>query len=159
MLMPGARSKRCRQARPLTGWVDSARARATGGRLRSSMQNPGRSRRAALTHPCQGRHRPRPWLAEMQEWTCNTLHMWWSEAIPVQAARRDNKATSFSSSMSVNRTGPFQGIRLSRRSALSIGASCTLRCSFRSLSDSPWTPSPCTRHYPDRLSSMGPLSP
>jgi hypothetical protein len=58
-----------------------------------------------------------------------------------------------------NRTGPFQGIRLSRRSALSIGASCPLRYSFRSLSASPWTPSPCIRHYPDRLSTMGPLSP
>ncbi|HZO75789.1 MAG TPA: hypothetical protein VFB60_26550 [Ktedonobacteraceae bacterium] len=29
-LMPAARNKRCRQARPLTWWVDSARARATG---------------------------------------------------------------------------------------------------------------------------------
>jgi hypothetical protein len=77
------------------------------------MQNPGRSRREALIHPCQGRHRPRPWLAEMQEWTCNTMHLWWSEAIPVQAARRDNKATSFSSSMSVNRACTFPRTRLS----------------------------------------------
>src|SRR6266566_5939877 len=68
LLMPGARSKRCRQARPLTGWVDSARARATGGQLRSSMQNPGRSRREALTHPSQGRHRPRSWLTETWAW-------------------------------------------------------------------------------------------
>ena len=29
------------------------------GEVRSSMQNPGRSRRAALTLPRQGRHRPR----------------------------------------------------------------------------------------------------
>jgi len=32
------------------------------------MQNPGRSRRVALTQPSQGRHRPRPWLARTSEW-------------------------------------------------------------------------------------------
>src|SRR5690348_10440026 len=35
------------------------------------MQNPGRSRRAALSPACQGRHRPRPWLDETEEWSCS----------------------------------------------------------------------------------------
>jgi hypothetical protein len=35
------------------------------GEVRSSMQNPGRSRREALTLPRQGRHRPRSRRTEM----------------------------------------------------------------------------------------------
>src|SRR5258708_36943523 len=60
LLMPGARSKRCREIRPLTGWVDSARARATGDGYAHQCRTPVALGALALTHPSQGRHRPRP---------------------------------------------------------------------------------------------------
>ncbi len=54
---------------PTLDWVGRlGTSESDRGRLRSSMQNPGRSRREALTHPSQGRHRPRSWLAETWAW-------------------------------------------------------------------------------------------
>ncbi len=58
--MPGARNKRCRQARPLTGVGRLAERERPGLQKRFINAGPGRSRREALTHPGQGRHRPRP---------------------------------------------------------------------------------------------------
>jgi hypothetical protein len=60
--MPGTRSKRCRQARPLTA-VGRLEERERPGLWKQFINaGPGRSRRVALTHCCQRRHRPRPWL-------------------------------------------------------------------------------------------------
>jgi hypothetical protein len=45
---------------------------------------PGRSRLEPLTHPCQGRHRPRPWLAETWGWICSPVAGWQGEALPFE---------------------------------------------------------------------------
>ncbi len=62
-LMPGARSKRCRQARPLTRLGRLAERERPGRDVQSSMQDQVALGALALTQSCQGRHRPRPWLA------------------------------------------------------------------------------------------------
>jgi hypothetical protein len=53
LLMPGVRSKRCRQARPLTGWVDSKReSTGKGGTLVNA--EPRCFRREEQTYPVKG---------------------------------------------------------------------------------------------------------
>jgi len=69
--MPGARSKRCRQARPLQGGTRLEERERPGDGDAHQCRNPGRSRRAALGSSLQGRHRPRDWLAET--WDCLVL--------------------------------------------------------------------------------------
>ncbi len=68
----GAHASSAEQAMPrestLARGGQTRRARATGWLARFINAGPGRSRRAALTHPWQGRHRPRCWLAVT--WQC-----------------------------------------------------------------------------------------
>src|SRR5207245_7038226 len=68
----GAHASSAEQAMPrestLARGGQTRRARATGWLARFINAGPGRSRRAALTHPWQGRHRPRSWLAGT--WPC-----------------------------------------------------------------------------------------
>ncbi len=49
-------------------WVGRLAERERPGTVVLINAEPGRSRRAALTHPRQGRHRPRSWLAEPWVW-------------------------------------------------------------------------------------------
>jgi hypothetical protein len=63
--MPGARSKRCRQARPLTRLGRLEERERPGDFSGSSMQDQVALGALALTQSCQGRHRPRP-LARCQ---------------------------------------------------------------------------------------------
>ena len=50
------------------------------------MQNPGRSRRVALSHLCPGRHRPRSWLADREEAPfLSSLNVATREEAPLQA--------------------------------------------------------------------------
>ncbi len=67
-LMPGVRSKRCRQARPLTGWVDSQSESDRGSVTLINAETPVALGAERSTRPGQGRHRPRDWLNEMQGW-------------------------------------------------------------------------------------------
>jgi hypothetical protein len=65
LLMPGARNKRCCQARPLTGWVDSQSESDQGSVALINAETLVTLGAERSTRPGQGQHRPRDWLNEM----------------------------------------------------------------------------------------------
>lgn len=64
VFQPEARSKRCRQARPLRPGEQTRRARATGDENASQCRTPVALGAEHSATRAQGRHRPRFWRAE-----------------------------------------------------------------------------------------------
>ena len=84
-LMPGARSKRCRQARPLTGVGRlTERERPACGRAHQCRT---RSLSARSAHPPRSRAAsPAPLARRNAGVTGSLLHGWWSRAMPPERA-------------------------------------------------------------------------
>src|SRR5260370_30964408 len=58
---------------------------------------PGRSRREALAHGCQGQHRPRSWLAPTWGWLWSATYVWEVERfLLMSTAGPDAEPASFS---------------------------------------------------------------
>jgi hypothetical protein len=159
-LKPGARSKRCRENRPLPG---VGRRGTSESELEARVlinAGPGRSRRAALTPPGKGGIARATGSQKRGDGDAALRTSGGAQWVLLKStAGLDTQVASCSSSMSVNRAGAFQRTRLSRDVAPPVLGCCGLHRTRWVLSTLPCSPSPCPGHYPRHLATTAALLP